>query len=101
MLGYFVGGGALVMLALHPDLGVATTSRTARRVHRVSAALASALALATIVSGWAKLASPASTAALIVLLAGLGWRLRLPPSALGRGAKPEYFGLPPSPRIGR
>ena len=69
----------------------------------VSAALqsASALALATIVSGWAKLASPASTAALIALLAGLGWRLRLPPSALGRGAKPEYFGLPPSPRIGR
>ena len=101
VLCYFIVGCVCTLLLLHPDFGCATKSVGVRRVHRVTAALASTLAFATVVSGWAKLASPASTAALIALLAGLGWRLRLLPSALGRSAKPEYFSLPPGPPIGR
>ena len=101
VLCYFIVGCVCTLLLLHPDFGCATKSVGVRRVHRVTAALASTLAFATVVTGWAKLASPASTAALIALFAGLGWRLRLLSSALGQGTRPEYFSLPLSPPIGR
>lgn len=78
VIGFYAAGALGGLTALHPDTGIAKTEPRFRWAHKLMGRFATALAFATLVSGWYKLGGAASTACLTALLLTLAGAVLTP-----------------------